>query len=301
MLPSARRAATGRTIVGRFPVAQSQVASFHAGAVLRDEEKAAAPVEKESFLMDTLGDWNRAVPIGVALAIPAVKLDIYMVTEETQLFCCFMLFIGSAYSLAGDALGAFLDEKRDAILKEFHIVENEQIAGAEALLESHKAVLSAAGDIEGLQTVHNQLAADMVDAHNMKLKLALRDATVAKLDGLAADEADLAASMHATIVNGATDSVTQAFTAGNKKVKTEALQYAMDALAGKSVGADSVSEMYSKFLKDYSAKMAELASSDQELSADQKAQVGEHIENLKRRFDLSDLKVETPSKITVSL
>ena len=40
-----------------------------------------------------------------------------MITEETQLFCCFMLFIGSAYSLGGDAFGAMMDEKGDAILK----------------------------------------------------------------------------------------------------------------------------------------------------------------------------------------
>jgi hypothetical protein len=50
---------------------------YAVGPVLRDEEKAAEPAaEKGNFLMESLGDWNRAVPIGVAMAIPAVQMDV---------------------------------------------------------------------------------------------------------------------------------------------------------------------------------------------------------------------------------
>ena len=105
LLPASRRLAGTRIVAARPTV---QAASFHAGTcersassedfcergahfcvgtgpVLRDEEKAAEPAEeKGSFLLESLGDWHRAVPIGVAMAIPAVQLDvrIYSLTRD---------------------------------------------------------------------------------------------------------------------------------------------------------------------------------------------------------------------------
>ena len=50
------------------------------GPVLREEEKKAddaAPAEEGgSFLMESLGDWNRAAWIGMAMAIPALHMDV---------------------------------------------------------------------------------------------------------------------------------------------------------------------------------------------------------------------------------
>jgi hypothetical protein len=42
----------------------------------RKEEKNEAPVAEETFFQACLGDWNRAVPVGVAMTIPAVYMDV---------------------------------------------------------------------------------------------------------------------------------------------------------------------------------------------------------------------------------
>jgi hypothetical protein len=113
------------------------------GPVLRNEEKNDDVVE-ETFFQASIADWNRAVPMGAAMAIPLLHLDvsfltilrssvfffysaldssrsrlrqIYMLSEETQLFACFMMFIGTTYSCLGGAIGAALDDKGEGILK----------------------------------------------------------------------------------------------------------------------------------------------------------------------------------------
>jgi len=302
MLPSARRLASSRIITGRIPVTQLQAASFHAGPVLRDEEAAAEVVEeKENFFLASMGDWSRAVPIGVAMAIPAVQMDIYMITEETQLFCCFMLFIGSAYSLGGDAFGAMMDEKGEAILKEHNAIEDVQIAAVETTLAAHHMMTSAQGDIKDVFATQSDLMNDTIAAQTMSLKHAVRAQVVAKLNTIAQQEASLASSVQQTLVDAATAHVTTSFTDGDKKLRSNALSAAMDALAGKGTGADAVDSMYSDFLSDFGTKLNAIKGTEQPLPADVTASIAEEIEAIKRRDGLTSIDVAAPKSVIMNV
>lgn len=302
MLPSARRLAGSKIIAGRIPVTQLQAASFHAGPVLRDEEKAAEPAaEKGNFLMESLGDWNRAVPIGVAMAIPAVQMDIYMITEETQLFCCFMLFVGSAYSLGGDAFGAMMDEKGNAILKEHNAIEDTQITAVETTLEAHKMMTSCQEDIKDVFAAQKDLMSEMIDAQTNGLKHSVRNGVVSKLNSIAQQENSLSASVQATLVEAATASVTDAFTSGDDKLKANALKNAMAALAGKDAGADPVSAMFGDYMSNFGKNLAAIKGTDQALPAEVTASIADEIESIKRRDGLESIDVAAPTSVTVSL
>jgi len=302
MLPSARKLAANRVVAGRFPITQTQAAAFHAGPVLRDEEKAVEEAPKKgNFFVESLGDWHRAVPIGVAMAIPAVQLDVYMITEETQLFCCFMLFVGSAYSLGGDAFGAMMDEKGEAILKEHNAIEDAQIAAVETTLEAHKMMTTCQADIKDVFAEQKSLMSDIVDAQTMTLKHSVRAEVVNKLNAIVQQETSLASSVQSTLVSAATDSVTAAFSTGDAKLKSDALAQAMDALAGKGTGADSVAAMYSDYLSSFGGSLAAIKGTDQALPADVTASIAEELEAIKRRDGLTDINVAAPTKVAINV
>ena len=93
-----------------------------------------------------LSDWRVQVPIGFLAAIPLVQLEVrhrsciaprcppllhassfssllvcvcvqvFVINEETQLLGCFMVFVGTMYSQAGDAIGKMLDMKGEAVI-----------------------------------------------------------------------------------------------------------------------------------------------------------------------------------------
>jgi len=300
LLPASRRLACTRIVAARPTV---QAASFHAGPVLRDEEKAAEPAEeKGSFLLESLGDWHRAVPIGVAMAIPAVQLDVYMITEETQLFCCFMLFIGSAYSLGGDAFGAMMDEKGDAILKEHNAIEDVQIAAVETTLEAHQMMTTCQEDIKDVFAEQKELMDATVAAQTLSLKHAVRAEVVAKLETIKQQETALANSVQATLVEAATENITSAFAGeGGDKLRADALKQAVDALAGKGTGSDTVAEMYGEYMKTFGSNLSAISGTDQALPADITKAIGDEIESIKRRDGLEFIDVAAPTSVKMNL
>ena len=42
--------------------------------------------------------------------------QIFILNEETQLLGCFMVFVGTMYSQAGDAIGKALDAKSESVI-----------------------------------------------------------------------------------------------------------------------------------------------------------------------------------------
>ena len=43
-------------------------------------------------------------------------VQVFILNEETQLLGCFMVFVGTMYSQAGDAIGKALDAKSNAVI-----------------------------------------------------------------------------------------------------------------------------------------------------------------------------------------
>ena len=58
------------------------------------------------------------------------------VLSQTQLLGCFMVFVGTVYSQAGDAIGAALDAKGKSVIEEHNAQENITIDAAKAVVEA---------------------------------------------------------------------------------------------------------------------------------------------------------------------
>jgi len=273
-------------------------AAFHAGPVLQSEEKNEAPVAEETFFQACLGDWNRAVPMGVAMAIPAVHMDVYMITAETQLFACFMMFIGTTYSCLGSAIGEAMDDKGEGILKEHHAIEDAQIEAVKVTLAAHQVQTTILADIEAIAVEQKDLMETVVASTTLQLKHNIRNEFVRKLDALVQEETTLANSVQTTLVEKATEKITAAYTEGGDKLKADALTQAMDALAGKP-SSDSISGMYSSFLKDFQANLDAAKNTPQTLPAEVVASIEADMEAIKRRDDLVGITVAAPTTITL--
>eukprot|EP00979_Chaetoceros_neogracilis_P012450 scaffold3312_cov199-Chaetoceros_neogracile.AAC.1 len=64
--------------------------AFHASAP-RDEEAKEIVPPKGGLFGTGLSEWF-ALPIGITAAVPILKLDLYVVNEETQLAAVFIAF-----------------------------------------------------------------------------------------------------------------------------------------------------------------------------------------------------------------
>ena len=120
---------------------------FWAAAPRQEEEKngevaaAAVPETFENGILGKYGldDWKISVPIGLAVSIPAISNNVsfpfclprscvgyvfntcmspqfYVLNEETQLACCFLLFCTSVYKFGGDSIASYFDSRAAAIL-----------------------------------------------------------------------------------------------------------------------------------------------------------------------------------------
>jgi len=277
----------------------TQAQAFHAGTPLQNEEKAAAPEEqKSSGIVGFLSDPTRAAPIGMILAIPALQQDVYMLSEETQLFGCFLLFTGTMYSYFGDAIGAAFDEKGESILKEHHAIEDANIQAVALVKEAHVLNTTILEDIQFIAEAQKAVMADAVAAKTLKLKHDVRAEFIKKLDTVVQAEAGLASSVQKTVVSAATASVTDQFLAGGDKSRSDALTAAMDSLAGKPAATDAIGGLYSNFLADFSKNLAAAKNQEQTLSAEIIAQIKDDMEALKRRDNLT-VEVAPPSKIVI--
>ena len=61
----------------------------------------------------TLAEGGTALSL---LSSTAPSTQVFVLNEETQLLGCFMVFVGTMYSQAGDAIGKALDAKSDAVI-----------------------------------------------------------------------------------------------------------------------------------------------------------------------------------------
>ena len=124
-----------RCSINRTPACLAPKVNFHASAKRDEESKPVEPVPSKGGLFGTgLSEWF-ALPIGMTLAVPALKLDWYVVNEETQLAAVFVAFCVAFYTQGGDALYKALDERAQNLMKEHNEAEDKVIAALEQKLD----------------------------------------------------------------------------------------------------------------------------------------------------------------------
>ena len=272
--------------------------SLHATPVSRNDAEAAdAVVEEEAsegFFSASLGDYNRAVPLGALFSIPFIANNWYIMNEETQILGCFCLFTGSIYSLFGDAIGAHFDEDGKAIMAEHNAIEDANIAAVDTVKDAHVIAATAAEDVAAIGAATKVLQAEIAKAKTAELKAEVRANFVRKLDSIVAQEAALRDSLQASVVDAAAAHVTAQFADG--KGSADAFQSAMDALAGKPAGEDAVSAAFTSYLKGFGDRLAGAANQDTALPEDVVAAVQDDMDALLRRENLR-LEVKAPASV----
>ena len=227
--------------------------------------------------------------------------QVLILTEETQLLGCFMVFVGTVYSQAGDAIGKALDAKGESVMAEHNAQEEVEIAAAKAVIESHKNKLSLVGEMVAVSETQTELLSMLAAAKSMELQYQLRADIVKKLDYIAAKEDIAKAKQQALLAASAAAAVKSEFLA-TKELQTKALTEAIAAIEdpSKATSTDVVGSLFSgHFSKVVSAVKSSTA--EVELPAEVIEEAKAEIIAMRKRDGNMDETVEgLPTKVSLA-
>jgi len=246
--------------------------SFHASAK-REEEAAATtlPEESKGGLFGTgLSEWF-ALPIGVAAAVPAIKLEWYVINEETQLLAVFLAFCVTLYTQGGDAIYKALDQKAVDLLKEHNEAEDKVIAALEHKLEFLQAGKNMVNDFNAINDIRATTYEKLNAAGAIKPQHDFKAQVERMLNMIAAEEASVTEKTKMALMTEATASVKDQFSS-DKALKKAALDSAIAKIKGGKTGADPVQAAFVKFFKEKAAA-AKASKDDSEEVAQKEAMI----------------------------
>mmetsp|Transcript_41317 Transcript_41317/g.83397 ORF Transcript_41317/g.83397 Transcript_41317/m.83397 type:complete len:298 (-) Transcript_41317:21-914(-) len=181
--------------------------SIHASAPVRDEEKSAAAPATGGILSDI----RVQLPLGFIAAIPLIQNQIFILNEETQLLGCFMVFVGTMYSQAGDTIGKALDAKGEAVISEHNAQEEIAISAVRSVLAAHEQRLTLVEDMKIVYDAQSELLGTLASAKSMELQYMLRADIIKKLDYISLKEEGLKTNLQSSLVTKVTAAVTKSF------------------------------------------------------------------------------------------
>jgi len=215
--------------------------------------------EDESFIVKYgLNDWKFAVPIGIILGIPAIHNEVIVLDAETQLLGCFMFFVASLYTMAGDMIGKSLDEYGQQVYNEMKSVDDAILQKITESFNANKSALSLEEDFKSLNMLRDDIAVAQADLLNHQAQHQYHDAIVKKLESLSALEDAATAAMKSRMLTSVKNEVIQTYQK-DKKIQDEALAHAMDILSGgakKKMGKDVVGNVFKTAVKNYASAYA---------------------------------------------
>lgn len=267
--------------------------AFHASAPRDEEAKETAPAVEEPSkggLFGTgLSEWF-ALPIGMTAAVPILKLDWYVVNEETQLAAVFVAFCVAVYTQAGGAIHSALDERAQTLLKEHNEAEDKAIEALEQKLDFLKASGNVVADFEAINAIRETAYGQLNTAGAVKPQHDLKAQMERILNMVSQEEATVTEKTKIAIMKEATEYVTEQFST-DKALKKAALDSAIAQIKGGSAQADPVAAAFSSFLKK-KAEVAAASTDDSEEVAQRAALIAKmsavaKSENMFFDFDAS--------------
>jgi hypothetical protein len=241
---------------------------FHASAKRDEEAKPAetVAVEKGGLFGTGLSEWF-ALPIGMTMAVPILKLDWYVVNEETQLAAVFVAFCVACYSQGGDAVHKALDERAQTLMKEHNEAEDKVIAALEQKLDFLKANQNMVNDFEAINKVREAAYVNLNAAGAIKPKHDFKAQVERMLNMIAQEEATVTEKTKSAIMAEATASVTEKFSS-SKELKKAALDAAIAHLKGsaKEGTVDPVRAEFSNFLLAKAEAASKISGEEEQLA-----------------------------------
>jgi len=206
--------------------------NFYTTSKKREESKSEMPsdVNTTSALEKYgLNDWKIAAPIGLALGIPFIYNDWYMMTEETQLVACFMLFSGAMYNAVNPSVAAYFDEQQDSILKELQKSEDLQIKLLKEKIAMKEVERTLVDDIAFLNAQTDEASKKLEESCYLELKHSYRDQYVKWLDAVVSTEKSAKREEIDTFIDATSAAVVESFKT-DAKLKKTALEQAIAIL-----------------------------------------------------------------------
>jgi hypothetical protein len=239
--------------------------AFHASAPRDEEAKETAPVESKGGLFGTgLSEWF-ALPIGITAAVPILKMDLYVVNEETQLAAVFVAFCVAFWTQGGDAVHNALDERAKTLLKDHNEAEDKVIAALEQKLDFLKANQNMVNDFEAINEIREASYAKLNAAGAIKPQHDFKMQMERVLNMIAQEEASATEKTKMAIMAEATAHVTQQFTT-SKDLKKAALDAAIAQIKGtaKEGTVNPVRAQFSMFLKEKADAASKIVGNEEE-------------------------------------
>lgn len=226
------------------------ILSFHTTAPTKDDKDAAelnpAVTKSNNALF--------ALPVGIAIAIPAISQEWFAINEETQLMACFVAFCVTAYTQGGDAIYKSLDEKAVGLLKEHNEIEDKVINQIEGDIEVLKSDLGVADTYRAINDIREESYAKLNAVGAVKPKYDFKSHVERMIEMIAVEESNVAEKTKVALMEEATAAVNANF-ATSKALKKAALESAISAIKGDSKAkADPVQAEFVKFFKSKAAE-----------------------------------------------
>lgn len=241
-------------------------------------------------------DWRFALPLGMTLAVPAFSQEWIVLSEETQLLACFIMFSSLLYTQAGAAISKSFEEKTAAIMAEHAAIEDANIQAVKALVATHRTRKAILEEAKALHTAQAEMVQTLLDAKSQELKHAYRADVQAKLDQLVLMKEAQAAELKLAVADYATAAVAAQF-AEDKKLKANALDSAIAALSG-GAREDPVADLFSATVAEFKAAVQK--QTGKELSQAQLlALMGDDLAALQARVGAEKFEVDLPAKVTI--
>ena len=238
--------------------------AFHASSRNEEETKKAEVVEESKGLWDPI----YALPIGIALAVPVINYEWYLVNEETQLMACFVAFTAIVYKQFGGVIKDALEADGKRILKEHNAAEEQFCQVLQEFITEMKSQESIVQDIEDIKALKIQTYEKLNAAGKVKPLYDFKHQMEKLLNIIAAEEANMQEAGKSKMMVEATAAVLAQF-GTDKKLQKAALTNAIALLkGGKGDGAtDPVKAAYLQFFANKKVQAAKVDAKAEALAA----------------------------------
>jgi len=228
----------------KIPAGFSQRLEFHASSKREEEAKPAATEDKGVFGWDPL----YSLPLGVALAVPAIHYEWYLVNEETQLMACFIAFNAFIYTQFGDTIKGILEADGKDVLAKQNAVEDEILGILKSKRQDVVMQERLVQDAEDIQKLKEETYVKLNAAGKIKPQHEFKAQMERMLTMIATEEANVKEKEKIAMMEEATAAVTKELLE-NKALQKQSLENAIKKLKGEAAGEGPVKATYLKFFK----------------------------------------------------
>lgn len=194
-----------------------------------------------------------SIPLGITIAVPVLKWELYVVNEETQLAACMIAFTLLVYKNFGSIIHDSLAEDGKRLLEEHTKVEDEIM---NVLKEAHNDILMQANVVQDTKDIF-ALKVETYDKLNAAGKIKPQHEFKAQVERLLslieAEETSMSEKAKVALMEEATKTVTAKLLT-DKKLQKASLDNAIAQLTGKKGAGDVVKDAYLEFFKTKKAE-----------------------------------------------